>query len=172
MITFIAVIMYVQAELATIAGTSMLVRRNDILEWLEQEGAPLGDSAFTGTIIGELVSAALLFFAVAGLMRGCNEWRLYVAVIQGIAMAFAAYTLFAHHTRGGVVYRSVFTLFIGAFALWVLCAKDESDRFFAENGCVAQRSEQEQTISPTRPQAERKVRPASALEANPQLAAQ
>ena len=132
-VTFIAVIMYIQAALAAIAGLSLLIWRNDVLDWLEQEGAPLTDGALTGTIIGEFIAAALLFLAAAGLMRGSSGWRLVIAIVQGIAMGFAVYTLIAHHV-GGLVYRSVFTLFVGAFVLWALYANEQSDRFFEENG--------------------------------------
>ena len=125
--------MYVQAGLAAIAGLSLLIWRNDVLDWLEQEGAPLTDGALTGTIIGEFIAAALLFLAGAGLMRGSSGWRLVIAIVQSLAMALAVYTLIAHHV-GGLVYRSVFTLFVGVFVLWALYGNNESDRFFEENG--------------------------------------
>jgi hypothetical protein len=131
-VTFIAVIMYVQAALAAIAGLSLLIWRSDVVDWLEQEGAPLTDGALTGTIIGEFIAAALLFLAAAGLMRGSSGWRVVIAIVQGIAMGFAVYTLIAHHV-GGLVYRSVFTLFVGAFVLWALYGNEQSDRFFEEN---------------------------------------
>ena len=132
-VSFIAVIMYVQAGLAVIAGLSLLIWRNDVLDWLEQEGAPLTDGALTGTIIGEFIAAVLLFLAAAGLMRGSSGWRLVIAIVQSLAMALAVYTLIAHHV-GGLVYRSVFTLFVGVFVLWALYGNDQSDRFFEENG--------------------------------------
>ena len=132
-VTFIGVILYVQAALAAVAGISLLIWRDDILDWLEQEGAPLSDGAFTGTIIGEFIAAALAVLAAAGLMRGSSGWRLVVAIVQGIAMGLAVYTLIAHHV-GGLVYRSVFTLFVGVFVFWALYGNDESDRFFEENG--------------------------------------
>ena len=132
-VTFIAVIMYVQAALAAIAGISLIIWRNDILDWLEQEGAPLTDGALTGTIIGEFVAAVLLFLAAAGLMRGSRGWRLVITIVQSIAMGLAVYTLIAHHV-GGLVYRAVFTLFVGVFVLWALYGNDQSDRFFEENG--------------------------------------
>lgn len=131
-VTFIGVILYVQAGLAAVAGISLIIWRNDVLDWLEQEGAPLSDGALTGTIIGEFIAAALAFLAAAGLMRGNSGWRLVVAIVQGIAMAFAVYTLIAHHV-GGFVYRAVFTLFVGVFVLWALYGNDQSDRFFEEN---------------------------------------
>ena len=132
-VTFIAVIMYIQAALALIAGVSLIIWRNDVLDWLEQEGAPLSNGGLTGTIIAEFVAAALLVIAAAGLMRGSSGWRLVIAVVQGIAMALAVYTLIAHHV-GGYVYRSVFTLFVGVFVLWALYGNDQSERFFDENG--------------------------------------
>ena len=132
-VSFIAVILYVQAGLAAIAGISLLIWRNDVLDWLEQEGAPLTDGALTGTNIGEFIAAVLLFLAAAGLMRGSSGWRLVIAIVQSLAMALAVYTLIAHHV-GGLVYRSVFTLFVGVFVLWALYGNDESDRFFDENG--------------------------------------
>ncbi len=132
-VTFIAVIMYIQAALAVIAGVSLIIWRNDVLDWLEQEGAPLSSGGLTGTIISEFIAAALLFIAAAGLMRGSSGWRLVIAIVQGIAMALAVYTLVAHHV-GGYVYRSVFTLFIGVFVLWALYGNDQSDRYFDENG--------------------------------------
>ena len=132
-VSFIAVILYVQAGLAAIAGISLLIWRNDVLDWLEQEGSPLTYGALTGTIIGEFIAAALLVLAAGGLMRGSSGWRLVIAVIQSLAMALAVYTLIAHHV-GGLVYRSVFTLFVGVFVLWALYGNDESDRFFEENG--------------------------------------
>ena len=132
-VTFIAVIMYIQAALAVIAGVSLIIWRNDVLDWLEQEGAPLSSGGLTGTIIAEFIAAALLLIAASGLMRGSSGWRLVIAVVQGIAMALAVYTLIAHHV-GGYVYRSVFTLFVGVFVLWALYGNDQSERFFDENG--------------------------------------
>ena len=125
--------MYVQAGLAAIAGVALLIWRNDVLDWLEQEGAPLTSGALTGSIIGEFVVAALLILAASGLIRGSSGWRLVIAIVQSLAMAFAVYTLVAHHV-GGLVYRSVFTLFVGVFVLWALYANDESERFFEQNG--------------------------------------
>ena len=132
-VTFIAVILYVQGALAAVAGISLLIWRSDIRDWLEQEGAPLTDGALTGTIIGEFIAAVLLFLAAGGLMRGSSGWRIVITIVQSLAMALAVYTLIAHHV-GGLVYRSVFTLFVGVFVLWALYGNDESDRFFEETG--------------------------------------
>ena len=132
-VTFVAVILYIQAALAAIAAVSLLIWRDDILDFLEKEGSPLSDGSFTGSIIGEAIAAVLLFLVASGIMRGSNGMRLLVAIVQCFAMGIAIYVLVAHHT-GGLVYRSVFTLFIGVFVLWALYGNDESDQYFETNG--------------------------------------
>lgn len=132
-VTFIGVILYIQAFLAAVAAISMIIWRNDIVDYLETHGTQLADGAFTGTIIGEAIAAVLLFVVGNGIMRGSNGIRLLVAIVQCFTMGLAVYGLIAHHV-GGYVYRGVFSLFIGVFVLWALYANEESDRFFATNG--------------------------------------
>ena len=132
-VTFIGVIMYIQAFLAAVAAISMTIWRNDILDYLEEHGTDLSDGAFTGTIIGETIAAILLFVVANGIMRGSNGMRLFVAIVQCFSMGLALYALIAHHV-GGYVYRGVFSLFVGVFVLWALYANEESDRFFRTNG--------------------------------------
>jgi len=132
-VTFIGIILYIQGILAAVAAVSLLIWRNDILDFLEKEGSPLADGTYTGTIIGEAVVAILLLLVGNGIMRGSNGYRLFVAIVQGISMALAVYVLVAHHV-GGYVYRGVFSLFIGVFVLWALYGNDESDKYFETNG--------------------------------------
>ena len=132
-VSFIGIILYVQAFLAAIAAISLLIWRNDVLDFLEKEGSPVTSGSLNGTVIGEAIAAVLLFAVGSGIMRGSNGYRLFVAIVQGLAMALAVYTLVAHHV-GGLVYRSVFTLFVGVFVLWALYANEESDRYFETNG--------------------------------------
>ena len=132
-VSFIGIILYIQAGLAAIAAVSVLIWRNDVLDYLEDQGSPITSGSLTGTIIGEVIAAVLLFAVASGIMRGSNGYRLFVAIVEGLAMALAVYTLIAHHT-GGYVYRSVFTLFVGVFVLWALYANEESDRYFETNG--------------------------------------
>jgi hypothetical protein len=128
-VTFIAVILYIQAAIAVTATITMLIWRGPILDFLEQEESPLSSGAFTGTIIAEALSAILLAMVASGLMRGSKGIRLFVAIVQGITMAFAIYILVAHHV-GGYMYRAVFSLFVGVFVLWSLYGNEESDEFF------------------------------------------
>lgn len=132
-VSFIGVILYIQGFLAAIAAISMLIWRNDVLDYLEEQGSPISDGAFTGTIIAEAVIAVLLIIVANGIMRGSNGMRLLVAIVQALSMASAIYVLVAHHV-GGLVYRAVFSLFVGVFVLWALYGNDESDRFFETNG--------------------------------------
>ena len=132
-VTFIGAVLYIQAFLAAVAAVSMVVWRDDIVGYLERHGTELADGTFTGSIIGEAIMAVLLFVVAAGIMRGSSGMRLFVAIVQSLAMGVAVYGLIAHHV-GGYVYRSVFTLFVGVFVLWALYANEESDRFFATNG--------------------------------------
>jgi hypothetical protein len=132
-VTFIGVILYLQGFLAVVATVSMLIWRNDILDFLAKEGSPLSDGAFTGTIVGEAISAVLLLLVGNGILRGSNGYRLFVAFVQGLSMALAVYVLIAHHV-GGYVYRGVFSLFLGVFVLWALYGNEESDRYFETNG--------------------------------------
>jgi hypothetical protein len=132
-VTFIGVVLYIQAFLAAVAAVSMIIWRNDILDYLDEHGTKLADGAFTGSIVGEAIAAVLLAFVANGIMRGSSGMRLFVAIVQCFAMGLAVYGLIAHHV-GGYVYRAVFSLFIGVFVLWALYANEESDRFFATNG--------------------------------------
>jgi hypothetical protein len=132
-VTFIGVILYIQGVLAAVAAVSMLIWRDDVLDFLDKEGSPLSDSAFTGTIISEAIVAVLLILVANGIMRGSSGYRLFVAIVQCLSMAIAVYVLVAHHV-GGLVYRSVFALFIGVFVLWALYGNDESDKYFETNG--------------------------------------
>jgi hypothetical protein len=132
-VSFIGIVMYVQAFLAAVAAISLIIWRDDVLEFLEKEGSPLSDGAFTGTIIGEVVGAVLLFVVANGIMRGGKGARLFVAIVQCVSMGTAVYILIAHHV-GGYVYRAVFSLFIGIFVLWALYGNEESDRYFDATG--------------------------------------
>ncbi len=128
-VSFIGVILYIQAFLAAVAAVAMLIWRDDVLDFLEKEGSPLADGGLTTTIIVEAIAAVLLFVVANGIMRGSKGIRLFVAIVQCVSMAGAIYILVAHHV-GGYVYRAVFSLFVGVFVLWALYGNDESDRYF------------------------------------------
>ena len=132
-VSFIGVVLYAQAFLAAIAAISLLIWRDDIVDLLEREQSPMSGGFLSGTIVGEAITAVLLFIVAAGLMRGRDGVRLFVAVVQFLTMGLALYVLVAFNA-GGYVFRAVFSLFVGVFVLWALYGKDESDAFFAAGG--------------------------------------
>lgn len=132
-VSFIGIVLYIQGFLAGVAAVALLIWRNDILEFLEQEGSPLSDGVLTGTIVGEAIAAVLFVVVANGIMRGSQTVRFLVALVQCFSMALAVYVLVAHHA-GGFVYRAVFSLFVGIFVLWSLYGNEESDRYFAATG--------------------------------------
>ena len=132
-VTFIGVILYIQGIMAAVAAASILIWRDDVLDYLEKEGSPISGNALNGTVIGEVIVALLLIAVANGIMRGSSGYRLFVAIVQGISMAFAVYALVAHHV-GGNVYRSVYVLFVGVFVLWALYGNEQSDVYFETNG--------------------------------------
>ena len=79
-VSFIGIILYVQAFLAAIAAISLLIWRNDVLDFLEKEGSPVTSGSLNGTVIGEAIAAVLLFAVGNGIMRGSNGYRLFVGV--------------------------------------------------------------------------------------------
>jgi hypothetical protein len=133
-VTFIGVILYIQSFLAAIAAVVMLAFRSEVLDYLAKEGSPLSDGSYTGTIIGEIVAAVLLFIVASGLMTGSRGIRLFVAIVEAIVMGVALYGMLAHHV-GGYLYRGIFTLFVGVFVLWALYGNERSQEFF-ENPAV------------------------------------
>jgi hypothetical protein len=129
-VSFIAVVLFAQAFLAAIAAISLLIWRDDIVDILERDGSPMSSGFLSGTIVGEAITAVLLFVVAAGLMRGRNSIRLFVAIVEFLTMGLALYVLVAFNS-GGYVFRAVFSLFVGVFVLWALYGKDDSDAFFA-----------------------------------------
>jgi hypothetical protein len=128
-VTFIGVILYIQAFLATVSAVVLLAFRDNIQDFLSDNGSALSDGSVTGTIIGEVIAAILLFIVAAGIMRGSKGMRLFVAIVEAIVMGIALYTMVTHHA-GAYLYRGFFTLLVGVFVLWALYGNDRSEAFF------------------------------------------
>jgi hypothetical protein len=128
-VTFIGVILYIQAFLAAVSAIVLLAFRDDIQDFLEGAGSPLSDGSVTGTVIGEAIAAILLFIVGAGIMSGSRGMRLFVAIVEAVVMGIAVYTMVTHHA-GAYLYRGFFTLLVGVFVLWALYGNDRSEAFF------------------------------------------
>lgn len=128
-VTFIGVILYIQAFLAAVSAVVLLAFRDNIQDFLSDNGSALSDGSVTGTIIGEAVAAILLLIVASGIMSGSKGMRLFVAIVEAIVMGIALYTMVTHHA-GAYLYRGFFTLLVGVFVLWALYGNDRSEAFF------------------------------------------
>jgi peptidoglycan/LPS O-acetylase OafA/YrhL len=125
-VTFIGVIILIQATLAAVAGVVFIAFRNsDAL----QEATNQTQAALTGFGVGELV-VALLYGAVgAGILGGSRVARFLVVFVQLLGAAFATYVLLVHHSEGTTI-RSLVTILIAVFVVWALYGHKESDEYF------------------------------------------
>jgi hypothetical protein len=128
-VTFIGVILYIQAFLAAVSAVVLLAFRDEVQDFLADAGSPLADGSVTGTVIGEAIAAVLLFIVGAGIMSGGRGSRLFVAIVEAVVMGIAIYMMVTHHA-GAYLYRGFFTLLVGVFVLWALYGNDRSEAFF------------------------------------------
>ena len=129
-VTFIGVILYIQAVLAVVAGIMAIAYKTRIANSLErQSGVEFGDGSLIGFGIVELVIGVLLFLVASGIMRGSRGWRLFVAIVVGINMAAALGSMLYYHT-GAYVESGLVTLLIGVFVLWAVYGHEQSERYF------------------------------------------
>lgn len=129
-VTFIAVIVYIQAFIALTATITLLIWRSDILDYLADQESPITDGTFTGMIVGEAILTVLLFAVANGLMRGSRGYRDFVAVAQGLSMGFAVWTIIIH-PGAGYGMRALFSLLVSVFVLWSLFGNERSAEYFA-----------------------------------------
>lgn len=128
-VTFIGVILFAQAFLAAISAVVLLAFREDVQDFLAENGSALSDGSVTGTVIGEAIAAILLLIVGAGIMSGSKGMRLFVAIVEAIVMGIALYAMVTHHA-GAYLYRGFFTLLVGVFVLWALYGNERSEAFF------------------------------------------
>ena len=128
-VTFIGAIILIQAFLAAVAAVVLLAFRDNINEFLADNGEAVSDGVLNGSAIGEAIAALFLLFVGAGILRGSRGWRLFVVIAQALNMGFAIYLMIAHphssFTTTGLV-----TLLIGVFVIWALYGHKESEEFF------------------------------------------
>lgn len=134
-VTFIGVILYIQAFLSAVSAVVLLAFRDNIQDFLADNGSALSDGSVTGTIIGEVVASILLLIVASGIMSGSKGMRLFVAVVEAVVMGIALYTMVTHHA-GAYLYRGFFTLLVGVFVLWALYGNDRSEAFFEGTSSV------------------------------------
>jgi hypothetical protein len=129
-VTFIGVVLYIQAALAAVAGIVMLAfkdRVNDAIN--HSSGVTLESNSVVLGAVGELVLAVLLFLVAAGLMRGSRGWRAFVGIVEGLRIVYALFIGLWYHSSA-FVESAVVTILIGVFVLWALYGHEKSEEYF------------------------------------------
>jgi hypothetical protein len=129
-VTFIGVILWIQAVLAGVAALVVFIYRGN-----EDFQTATGQSAdaLLGLAIGEVVIAVLLAWVASAIMRGSRGMRMAVGVVMGIRVAASLWFMITHH-QGGFLYAGIANIAIALFVLWALFGNERSDEWFEATG--------------------------------------
>jgi len=131
-VTFVGVIILVQAFLAAVVAVVSLAFKDRVNDYLAVHGGAQSDASLAGTAIGAGIAAVLLLIVGSGILRGSRGWRFFVVLVQAANMGYALYTMITHphsaFTTSGLV-----TLLVGVFVVWALYGHKESDEYFASS---------------------------------------
>jgi hypothetical protein len=128
-VTFIGVILYIQAVLAAVAAVVALAYKTRLSDAItNQSGVEFSSDNIIWVAIIEIIAAVVLFLVASGIMRGSRGYRLFVAIVEGFRMATAFFYMLWHHD-GPFIESGIVTLLIGAFVLWALY-HEKSDEYF------------------------------------------
>lgn len=128
-VTFVGVILLIQAALEATAGFGMLVFQDDVQERLASQGTAVSDGTVTTLAILALVAALLLLLAGLGLMRGSNVWRIIVVLVTGLHMVGALLTMIIQ-PHDAYVANGLVTLLVGTFVIWAIFGHEAADEYF------------------------------------------
>lgn len=127
MVTFVAILLYIQAAMAMFAGVFGFLGRDE-----PEVQASLGLEAdqFIWLLIIELVIALVLLVVATGIMNGARWARMLVTIGMGFRLVQAA--LFA--TLGGVggagILAAVLYAVIPLLVLWAVWGHDKGEAYF------------------------------------------
>lgn len=125
-VTFVGVLIWIQASIAAISAVVAFWLRSDP-DFQDRVGQTT--DALFGFAIVEAFIALLLMVVASGVMSGTRSARAFVAVVMGIRVAVAAWTMVTHHS-GGLVVGAGMTIIIAVLVLWALYGHAESDEYF------------------------------------------
>ena len=128
-VTFIGVILIIQAFLAAVEAVVLLAFRDNVNDFLADNGEAVSDATLSGSAIGSAIAALLLLIVGAGILRGSRGWRMFVVIITALNMGFAVY-LMVVHPHSAYITTGLVSLLIGVFVIWALYAHKESEEFF------------------------------------------
>lgn len=129
-VTFIGVVLWIQAVLAGVAAVAVFIYRGN-----EQFQAATGQSAdaLLGLAIAEVIVALLLAWVASSILRGSRGVRMLVGIVMGLRIASALWFMITHH-QGGFLYSGIANIAIALFVLWALFGNERSDEWFEATG--------------------------------------
>jgi hypothetical protein len=127
-ITFIGVIMLIQATL-TIVGGVVLLALNTQQRILDETGLSSSELVLSGIV--SLVIGAIVLLVTLALLAGSRIARVLVTIVQVLVVAGAAWGMFAHHT-GAYLFSGLLQIAIAVFVLWALY-NERADEFYSQS---------------------------------------
>lgn len=125
-VTFIGIILYIQAVVAAAFGIVAFLERNN-LEWQLKTGQSSNDLIVFAIV--EFIFAVLLFLVASGVMSGANWSRILVAIVAGVRIVAISWWMLSHHA-GGIHSAAIIQIAIYVFVLWALYGHKESNEFY------------------------------------------
>lgn len=125
-VTFIGIILYIQALVAAAFGIVAFLERNNT-DWQAVTGQ--SDSDLIVFAIVELIFAVVLFLVASGVMSGAKWARMLVAIVAAFRVFALAWWMIAHHA-GGIHTAAIVQVLIYVFVLWALYGHKDSDAFY------------------------------------------
>jgi hypothetical protein len=124
-VTFIGVVMFIQATLTVVSGIVLVALSGEqrILDETSVDRAGLITAGIVSLVIG-----GIIFLVALSLLRGGKGARILVTIVQVIAVASAAWTMFTHHT-GAFLFQGLITTAIAIFVIWALY-NERSEEYF------------------------------------------
>lgn len=128
LVTFIGVIMLIQATL-TIVGGVVVLAMNTQKRILDETGLTSSELVTQGIV--SLVIGVIVLLVALALLGGSRIARTIIVVVQVLDVAFAAWSIFAHHT-GGFIAAAVVQIAISVFVIWALY-NEKSEEYFSRS---------------------------------------
>lgn len=126
-ITFIGVIMLIQAALNLVAGITMIAL-NSQQRIIDQTSLTSGELITSGII--SLVIGAIVGLVTLALLAGSRVARGLVAAVQILLVVSATFHMFFNHT-GAWLFSGLLQIAIAVFVLWALY-NEKADAYYAK----------------------------------------
>ena len=126
-VTFVAILLYIQAAMALFAGVFSYLQRDNA-----EVQASLGLEAdqFVWLLVVELVIALLLLIVAGGIMNGARWARMLVTIGMGFRLVQAALFATLGGTGGSGLIAAVLYAIIPLLVLWAVWGHDKGEAWF------------------------------------------